>query len=185
MGVAARDLSIYNDVNYDLIPDPIQLYGNIFDQTKDTGYWTTLPITIDPSNLNKVDPLFVDPAHGDFRLQAGSPMIDAGYPNTLDLSLTDIAGGLRVVGGVVDIGAYEYHKYESCEKDQLTLYNEDIGPGGDNYSSEVGISTLGSVNISYDADVVLTAPKIQLNPGFQVKTGAQLLIRAQLVTCPP
>jgi curli biogenesis system outer membrane secretion channel CsgG len=53
-----------------------------------------------------------------------------------------------------------------------------------NYSSEVGIDTNGTVIISSGADVVLTAPVIQLNPGFRVESGAQLLIRAQSVTCP-
>jgi hypothetical protein len=91
---------------------------------------------------------------------------------------------LRIVGGLVDIGAYEYHQYESCVVNNLTLDNETIGPGGDNYSSETGIDTNGTVTISSDADVVLTAPVIQLNPGFNVERGAQLLLRAQSVTCP-
>lgn len=77
-----------------------------------------------------------------------------------------------------------YYEYEFCDVSQLTLDNEDIGPGGDNYSSEVGIDTQGTVTISSDANVVLTAPVIQLNPGFQVEYGAQVSIRTQSVTCP-
>jgi len=43
------------------------------------------------------DPLFVDPANGDFHLQEDSPAIDNG----LDM-------GLPYAGSAPDIGAYEY-----------------------------------------------------------------------------
>ncbi len=67
------------------------------------------------ANILSTDPLFVDALHGDYRLLAGSPAIDAGnngYYNpgsTPDLSLitTDIKGNPRINSGVVDLGAYE------------------------------------------------------------------------------
>ena len=57
------------------------------------------------------DPLFVSAT--DFRLQAGSPAIDAGDPAATGLPATDLAGAARVTDGngdgmaVVDMGAYE------------------------------------------------------------------------------
>ena len=55
------------------------------------------------------DPLFVDPENGDYRLQAGSPGIDAGTAffvwqgdTLVDLSAVDYAGRAP------DLGAYEY-----------------------------------------------------------------------------
>jgi len=62
-------------------------------------------------NLN-TNPLFLDNNMVPFQLSDGSPAIDAG---TLDIDFpdyvwptTDILGNPRVVGGAVDMGAYEY-----------------------------------------------------------------------------
>jgi hypothetical protein len=105
---ADANLWIDNDGNDDYLPSPVTLLHNNFDQTPGTGFYITLPIPIHPSNLDKVDPLFVDAENGDLRLQADSPMIDAGYPGTPDLPEFDIAGTPRVLGESVDIGAYEF-----------------------------------------------------------------------------
>ncbi len=102
------DLWIENNLDGDYVPTPITLLANNFDQTPSTGYKTTLPIGIDPSNRNHLNPLLVDPDNDDFHLSAGSPMIDAGYPSTPDLPDFDIEGTPRVLGASVDIGAYEY-----------------------------------------------------------------------------
>jgi len=107
-GDIGKDSWINNDGDNDYVPAPISLFANNFDQTIDTGYWTKLPITIDPSNLNNVDPLFVDAANDDFHLQVASPMINAGYLATPNLPEFDIDGTPRILGTSVDIGAYEY-----------------------------------------------------------------------------
>ena len=55
-----------------------------------------------------IPPLWADPARGDFRLQAGSPCIDAGSGNVPGLPATDYDGNPRVAGFAVDMGAFEY-----------------------------------------------------------------------------
>ena len=55
-----------------------------------------------------LDPSFVDPVNGDFRLQKGSPCINAGYNDAKALPQTDLDGNPRIVDGVVDMGAYEF-----------------------------------------------------------------------------
>lgn len=65
------------------------------------------------------DPLFVNPANGDFHLPPGSPAIDAGDNAAPFLPAVDFDGNTRIVAGlaggpaVVDIGAFEFHPTNS------------------------------------------------------------------------
>jgi hypothetical protein len=52
-------------------------------------------------------PLFVDYADGNLRLQANSPCINTGN-NAYVVDPTDFDGRPRIVGGTVDMGAYEF-----------------------------------------------------------------------------
>jgi hypothetical protein len=63
------------------------------------------------SNTNAftlVDPLFVDPAQDNYRLQIDSPLRNAG-PSTLGFAAIDLDGETRLHESALDVGAYENH----------------------------------------------------------------------------
>ena len=65
--------------------------------------------TPDPGGVGNISqyPLFVDYTNGNLRLQSNSPCINAGN-NAYVTTATDLDGNPRIVGGTVDLGAYEY-----------------------------------------------------------------------------
>ncbi len=69
----------------------------------------TAPLPAGIGNFTN-NPDFVNAAAGDFHLQSNSPCINAGP--TWAVSATDLDGNPRIVGGFVDIGAYEYQLLE-------------------------------------------------------------------------
>lgn len=55
------------------------------------------------------DPLFVNAGNGNYQISSSSPCINAGNPSHLyDPNEMDINGRPRIVGGRVDMGAYEF-----------------------------------------------------------------------------
>jgi hypothetical protein len=70
-------------------------------------YCCTTPLPASGTGNFTNAPLFVDLAKGDLRLQTNSPCIDAGT-NTYAVGTNDLAGRPRIVGGTVDVGAYEF-----------------------------------------------------------------------------
>jgi hypothetical protein len=104
------------------------------------------------------DPMFVAPANGDYRLQAGSLAIDAGEPAT-DVPATDLDGEARVVDGdsdgvaVVDMGAWERPRgtiHRTADADSmLTPGSKNLNEGGhpllvvDTHRTVVGFSLAG------------------------------------------
>ncbi len=108
------DLSLVNCVVWGNSPVQVADAGILVSASDVEGGW---PGT---GNID-ADPLFVQPGTGDLRLTLGSPCANAGDTQALPADLLDLdgdgntaepvpldlAGILRVIDGVVDMGAYE------------------------------------------------------------------------------
>jgi hypothetical protein len=93
-------IAFYNNApsgaNYDFAFGPCTL-----------NYCSTTPLPpIGVMNITN-DPLFVNASGGNYHLQSNSPCINSGN-NSYVIDTTDFDGNPRIVGGTVDIGAYEY-----------------------------------------------------------------------------
>ena len=58
-----------------------------------------------------VDPGFLDAGNGDYQLRPDSQMLNAGILQSWMAGAVDLAGDVRVRGGVPDIGCYEGRGY--------------------------------------------------------------------------
>jgi len=70
------------------------------------NYCCSSPLPLGPGNITDA-PLFVDLTAGNLRLGSNSPCINAGR-NSYVAGGADLDGNARIVGGTVDIGAYEF-----------------------------------------------------------------------------
>jgi hypothetical protein len=148
------DLWIDNDPDGDFLPVPLTLLNNNFHQSSPEGFRIAVPITIDPSNLDRVDPLFADAANDDLRLLPGSPMIDAGTAFGIVLPELDLEGKPRLLGNSVEIGAYEY---DDDILDRYVLAVSQIGSGaGVIVIDPEGIECSGDCAYEYPADSLLS-----------------------------
>jgi hypothetical protein len=83
--------------------------GGNYDAFCTLNYCCTTPMPTPTNGIGDItnDPAFVDYAGGNLRLQSNSPCINSGN-NAYVVGATDLDGNPRIVGGTVDIGAYEY-----------------------------------------------------------------------------
>jgi hypothetical protein len=105
------DSELYNCILYfNTVPRPSG--GANYDSTSILSYCCTAPLPRTGSgnfslSKNGVNTLFVDYAGGNLRLRSGSPCINAGN-NAYVSTATDLDGNPRILGGIVDVGAYEF-----------------------------------------------------------------------------
>jgi hypothetical protein len=127
--------------------------GNVTYSDVEGGYIGTGNIDIDPE--------FVDPDNGDFRLSSASDCIDAGNNLTTGIPDKDIEGKPRFIDGdgdiiaTVDMGAYEYG--DICEGDfepegdvdgsDLAVFAADFG------RTDCGVPTTCPGDFDNDGDV--------------------------------
>ncbi len=90
-------------VYYNVAPVSSNWSGGTF------SYCCTFPAAPDVDSFTN-PPVFVNPAAGDYHQQTNSPTINGGIniTPTVPTIITDLDGNPRIVGGIEDMGAYEY-----------------------------------------------------------------------------
>ncbi|MEM9874953.1 MAG: choice-of-anchor Q domain-containing protein [Myxococcota bacterium] len=94
-------------------PTALSVRASIVEGSGGSAMWMSALVADGGQNLD-VDPMFQAPllvigmpqVGGDYRLQTGSPAIDAGN-GTLNTTPLDLDGNMRVQGQAIDLGAYE------------------------------------------------------------------------------
>jgi hypothetical protein len=87
--------------------------GRNYDSSAALAYCCTTPVPANGFENIDGDPLFINSANGNFRLQSNSPCINSGN-NAYVTASTDLDGNPRIVGGTVDMGAYEFQSPASA-----------------------------------------------------------------------
>lgn len=130
----------------------LTFYNSIVQGSGGSSNWIA-DLGINGGNNLAVDPQFVAaPNHttapftgGDYRLQSTSPAINAGnnsYYTDLDASSSDLAGNLRIFensyNGVIDLGAYEHHKFIIPNADGVLFVKKASTGEGTNWGNAMG-----------------------------------------------
>jgi hypothetical protein len=105
-------VAVLNDILYwnSATTDP-DFHGDNFTGTPVNLAWCCIPTGFGDHSISNA-PLFVDAVHRDFRLSPDSPCVNGGR-NSYIANSTDMDGNPRIVGGTVDIGAYEFQNPHS------------------------------------------------------------------------
>ena len=101
--------------SYDASNPPVMTNNDVF-SAGGSGYDSSCPNLTGVSGNIEADPLFAALLSDNYRLQIGSPAINAGNNSAPNLPQTDFAGDPRIANNVVDIGVDEY-----VRKSVLTL----------------------------------------------------------------
>jgi hypothetical protein len=134
---------------------------------------------LDAGGNISADPLFVDPANGDFRLQAGSPCINAGL-DELAVGALDLDNNPRIYNGRVDMGAYEFMMTQSTTVPVPFSWIDLFYPGltGTNaYETVAGGTGANARPIweSYVAGLNPTSPVSQFIANIRISNGVELV----------
>lgn len=137
---------VVNTILWDNSPD--ELYPGAT-STSEVMYCDVLGGYIGTGNIN-LDPLFIDLDQRDFRLQWGSPCIDAGHPDSLYADPD---------GTTADIGAFFYDQSNPV-RILLTPYNAPhlIPYSGGAFDFEIRLSNVGMTPVSVTAWCDVTLP---------------------------
>ena len=165
------------------------VWGNGFDVDPANvifAVYSNLPVGITGTDVTHVDPLFEDPAGGDFHLAADSPLLDAGDPLALPVDLFESDLDPRLIDGDFDGVARVDMGYDEWNPAHLDL------AGAPQIGSSVTFTTTAPAASVYallasplTAQVPLGAPgAVLINVGAAVVLATGTVTGADVVAIP-
>ncbi len=149
-----------------------------------SGNWNGA-LAVDEGGNIDADPLFVNPANGDYRLQTCSPAINKGGNATLPGGVTqDADGNPRTVHTVVDMGAFEYQ--EALPAGNLALHEDEstknISGPTDFYGNDEACRLIARIEPTGTAPVSgsVTA-RVEIDPEVAFHNGSPYVQRHYLI----
>ena len=103
---AKGQTAVYCD-NFNTTTLPVFFSNDVY-APGSTKYGGICPDQTGTNGNISADPKFVNANKRNYELLSGSPAINAGTNSAPHIPKKDLAGHPRIVGGTIDIGAYEY-----------------------------------------------------------------------------
>ncbi len=100
----------------------------------------TAVIDLEPDFIAPIAAAEAPMAAGDWRLQTGSPAIDAGFDDYNELE-SDLAGNTRISGTAIDMGAYE-RVVTACPESGTLYVDGNSGAAGDGLAWATALNSL-------------------------------------------
>jgi parallel beta-helix repeat protein len=119
---SGHDFVVFDDCSADQEPGNARNRSNLYQSV------SLVQIGDSGSNLVGTDPLFVNAAGGNYRLQNTSPAVNTGVVSS-SMADIDLAGNPRVVGSTVDRGAYESALNDTIPTTITVTTTSDSGAG--------------------------------------------------------
>lgn len=128
-----------------------------FDVVVNSSILPSTQVNFEGENNLTQNPIFWNPAAGDFRLQPASPGVNSGNNNFTTMDL-DLAGNERIQGGTVDRGCYESDYADVCPGDfdsnglinsaDLLVFLASYGTVCDQSTCQEDLTGDGTVNVA-------------------------------------
>lgn len=140
----------------------------------------TQPMVVSPSSMVGATTIATDYSNlnADWHVLPGSPLIDAGDPNTLFITYmpaTDMDGNPRIGNNVADIGAYEY---SNTTFNQAITWNQELTAGLSDGTLTLNATASSGLPVSYTSSneniATVSGNVLTLHsPGYAIITASQ------------
>jgi hypothetical protein len=134
-----------NVVDYNLFYTPNGMNASVWKwQGKTYTTWSSYKLaTGNDAHSIFADPVFVDKANNNFKLQMNSPAIDIGLAQAIANPVNDFEGSARIQGVSIDIGAHEFSPTTPPVPDSTIIVD-----GNESDWSSIAVLSSGTSNVT-------------------------------------